>query len=129
MFLCQFSFELYSLTFLFCVSCFIFAYIIAIQDAIDRESDEIEVTYNTPYGYPESIYIDPSTGAADDETSLTIGPLTASGSGGRIPGNGTDENSDSPTAAPTSASTMHAGHSSFTLGLWMAATLFGIYAM
>mmetsp|Transcript_24452 Transcript_24452/g.34456 ORF Transcript_24452/g.34456 Transcript_24452/m.34456 type:complete len:491 (+) Transcript_24452:133-1605(+) len=71
-----------------------------IQDAIDGESDEIEVTYNTPYGYPESIYIDPSTGAADDETSLTIGPLTASGSGGRIPGNGTDENGDSPTVAP-----------------------------
>lgn len=39
-----------------------------IQTAIERPATGIDVEYDPQYGYPKSIFIDNSTGTADDET-------------------------------------------------------------
>ena len=43
----------------------------AIQDAIDRQADFIDVEYDFTYGYPTSVYIDYDRRTADEELSLT----------------------------------------------------------
>ncbi len=43
----------------------------AIQDAIDRGADDINVQYNFTYGYPTSLYIDYDRRVLDEELSLT----------------------------------------------------------
>ena len=41
-----------------------------IQDAIERGADEIDVEYDSSYGYPTSVYIDYNRGVADEELSI-----------------------------------------------------------
>ena len=43
----------------------------AIQDAIYRDADYIDVEYDFTYGYPTSVYIDYDRRVADEELSLT----------------------------------------------------------
>ena len=43
----------------------------AIQDAIDRQADYIDVDYDVTYGYPTNVYIDYDRRTADEELSLT----------------------------------------------------------
>ena len=43
-----------------------------IQDAIDRNSARVDVSYDPARGYPVSIALDGSTQIADDESSYTI---------------------------------------------------------
>ena len=43
----------------------------AIQDAIDRQADNIDVEYDFTYGYPTSVYIDYDRRTVDEELSLT----------------------------------------------------------
>jgi hypothetical protein len=45
---------------------------LVIQDAIDREADKLEVTYDEDLGIPTRIYIDFIEQAADDEISYEI---------------------------------------------------------
>ena len=42
----------------------------AIQDAIDRNADFVDVEYDFTYGYPTSVYIDYDRRVADEELSL-----------------------------------------------------------
>jgi hypothetical protein len=46
-----------------------------IDDAIDRNADEIRVAYDPERGFPTSIYVDYDQGLADEELSLTIRDL------------------------------------------------------
>ena len=48
----------------------------AIQDAIDRNADNIDVEYDPTYGYPTSVYIDYDRRVSDEELSLTTWGLT-----------------------------------------------------
>lgn len=43
----------------------------AIQDAIDRGADRIDVDYDPTYGYPTNVYIDYDRRVFDEELSLT----------------------------------------------------------
>ena len=43
----------------------------AIQDAIDRNADSVDVEYDFTYGYPTSVYIDYDRRVADEELSVT----------------------------------------------------------
>jgi len=43
----------------------------AIQDAIDRQADRVEVDYDFTYGYPTNVYIDYDRRTADEELYLT----------------------------------------------------------
>ena len=47
----------------------------AIQDAIDRDADSIDVQYDPTYGYPTSVYIDYDDRVADEELSITTRDL------------------------------------------------------
>jgi len=110
-----------------------------IQDAITDENDEIVVTYNTPFGYPETIYLNPDKDIDDDEITLKIDSFTfpVPGGEGRLPGNTTDNgdggnpSTEPPTESPTSASTMRdaAVSSYLVLGLGMIIAVFGSVAM
>lgn len=42
----------------------------AIQDAIDRRADYIDVEYDLTYGYPTDVYIDYNRSYADEELSI-----------------------------------------------------------
>ena len=42
-----------------------------IQDAIDDEVDRITVSYDSEFGYPTNIEIDPDVNAIDDEYTVT----------------------------------------------------------
>lgn len=44
-----------------------------IQDAIDREADRIDVTYNATYGFPTVMNLDYSIMMADEEQYYTYG--------------------------------------------------------
>jgi len=126
-----------------------------IQDAITDENDEIVVTYNTPFGYPETIYLNPKKDVNEDEVTIKVESFTFPVPGdpvpgdsvgsddGRVPGNTTDNVDDgnssteppteSPTESPTSASTHHhmglAITSSLFLGLWMIVAISGTVTM
>jgi hypothetical protein len=47
----------------------------AIQDAIDRNADYIDVEYDFTYGYPTSVYIDYDRRVADEELIITTRDL------------------------------------------------------
>ncbi len=43
-----------------------------IQDAIDREADDIDATYDEAFGYPVQVFIDWIRNAIDDEMSFQV---------------------------------------------------------
>ena len=47
-----------------------------IDDAIERDADEIEVRYDPTLGYPQEIAIDFIENAIDDEVTYTVSDLT-----------------------------------------------------
>ena len=55
-----------------------------IQDAIDREAHDINVTYNSTYGYPEKIKIDYTQKAVDEEMYYEITHFNKTNSDGTI---------------------------------------------
>ncbi len=48
-----------------------------IKDAARRDAEQLDVTYNNKFGYPEKIDIDYSRGVADDEITYIISNYTA----------------------------------------------------
>lgn len=49
----------------------------AIQDAIDRRADYIDVDYDFTYGFPTNVYIDYDRRVADEELSVTTWGMRA----------------------------------------------------
>jgi hypothetical protein len=47
-----------------------------IQDAIDRDADNIDATYDESFGYPVQVFIDWIRNAIDDEMSFQVSDYT-----------------------------------------------------
>lgn len=47
-----------------------------VQNAYDNNAERVDVSYDTMYGYPTSIYIDRSSQIADEEAGYTVSGLT-----------------------------------------------------
>jgi hypothetical protein len=47
-----------------------------IQEAIDREADEIQASYDEDFGYPVNVFVDWITNAIDDEMSFQVTDYT-----------------------------------------------------